>query len=352
MDPNFKMVKFCNSVGYLLASDNARTALLNRLTKYYKLDLDRAFSKYFRIAGPDDLTALQKDRHFVYFNVVAPMTLLYLTVIDGTNHCFYISRSRSKNGQIEVISVKHRFHDSLFAGDTVFEGKMVKNQHQRWSYLINDIVVHQRHTFTTDLRTKLQTINKMLEQNYIADPILDAVEISLQDFVDYQYIESFATDYLADLAYRDSVDGLIFRSVADGGASNKIVPFKSLSTITTHLPPVKTCNQEVAKIQLKGQSTISRNSICFKLKKTKVPDIYELYLTNGTTDIYVDIAGIPDLKTSQTVKRMFTNGFHYVIAVCKWDPNFKRWTPFMRSSRKVPDTPYIIGEKMGDLRSP
>lgn len=333
MDINFREIQYHNSIGHILANP-IQSVIVHRLTKYYKLSLDRAFSKYFKSTGPDDLIALQKDRHFVYFNVNAPMTLLFLTVFNGTNFCFYVTQTKNGGGEIEVVSVKHRFHDSLFEGDTVFEGKLVTDDHGICHYLINDIVVYQRHTFSTDLRLKLQTIAKILETQFIDDPILDVACISLQDFVDYQYLESFVGDHLGSLPYRKHINGLIFRSIVDGGASNKVLNITGLNLPANGNIRPRIWNNEG------GGELRTGSSVCFKLKKTKLPDIYELYLTDSNGlghDVYHDIAGIPDLKTSRAVKKMFINGFHYITAVCKWDNTFSRWTPILRSSRKIPD---------------
>lgn len=343
MDHNFTQIRYCNSVGYLLENFAMANTLIHRLTKYYKLDLDRAFSKYFKLAGPNDLSDLQKDRHFIYPNVVAPLTLLFLTTYQGINFCFYISRGKNEN--VEIVSVKHRFHPSLFEGDTVFEGKMIADQTGTYHYLINDIVVHRRHTFSEDLRIRLQTINRILETEFIEDPILDVAKISLQEFVDFQYLESLVTDHIPGLPYRQHIDGLIFRSIADGGASNKVMLFGGthcpLPSGDRGSPSPQRSHWTCQSIHtLPGDTT---QSVCFKLKKTKLPDIYELYLTDSMGDIYLDIAGIPDLKTSRAVKKMFPNGYHYINAICKWDTNFSRWTPILRSSRKNPDTPNVFG---------
>lgn len=339
MDSNFKETKFYDGIGYQVTNNTIVNNVIGRLTKYYKLEIDRAFSKYFKFADSEDILSLKRDRHLAYYNFSASHTLLFLTNYNGINFCYYIDPKK-----MQITSVKHRFCDSLYENDTLFEGKFVKGT-DGWHFLISDLVIHEKHTYTAELTQKLQTINSLLTHKFIADPVLDPVEISLQDFVDYSYLNSFATQYKDRLTYRAEITGVVFRSTIESNTRNVIVLFKPGFHTGLKLPEPGQVKTEMEKLDPDKLGESHRN-VCFKLKKTKTPDIYELFLTDGKNDCFYDYAGIPDIKTSRLVKTMFPDGkYHYIIATCRWDPKFLRWEPYRRSTRKIPDSIYIFTTK-------
>lgn len=336
MDNNFKEIKFYDGIGYQVTNSTIVNNIVGRLVKYYKLEIDRAFSKYFKFADSEDIAALKKDRHLAYYNFSAQHTLLFLTNYNGINFCYYLDPKK-----MQLVSVKHRFCDSLYQNDTLFEGKFVKGT-DGWHFLISDLVIHEKHTYTADLTKKLQTINSILTRQFISDPVLDPVQISLQDFVDYQYLQSFTTQYKDTLPYREEITGIVFRCVISSNTRNIIILFKPGFHSNLRLPELGPTKATLEKLDPSKMGESHRN-LCFKLKKTKTPDIYELFLTDGKNDCFYDYAGIPDIKTSRSVKSMFPdNKYHYIIATCKWDPKFLRWEPYRRSTRKTPDSIYVF----------
>ena len=338
MDNNFKEIKFCNSYGYQIANKKIVSYILNRLKRYYKIDITKAYSKYFKMADTHSYKSLLREQHHVYYNFNEPLTLLYLTQYNGINFCYYIDPKKE-----QIISVKHRFSDELYLNDTLFEGKIIQDKENNWHFLISDLVIHQRHTYFTDLLTKLRTLNQLIADNYCADVVLDPCKVSVQDFVSYQYLESFLTDYRESLIYSNAITGVIFRPDLANSTSNIVFLFKKNFHQNLTIPTVKTTDDKTVELNVScSAADTHRKNICFKLKKTNKPDIYELYLTNGKSDCYCDIANVPDIKTSNLVKSLFPAKYHYIYVNCKWDERFKRWTPYCRSERKNSDSIYLF----------
>lgn len=336
MDSNFLEVTYGNAHCHELINTNMANALINKLTKYYKLEVDRSYGKYFKFADKSDNHSLRSERHLCYFNVNEPQVLLYLTKFNGINFCFYIDVKRGK-----IFSVKHRFSDSLYESDTLFEGKVVTGKESY--YLISDIVIYQNRTQSTDLLTRLRLMNQIVNEMFVEDEILDPFKIRVQDFVDYQYLESFIVDYLPTLPYKKSVTGFIFRPLV--GAKNLIYLLRDFHN------GVERKNQNVspgpgAKLDFDPSfNNTTRETVCFRVQKTKKPDVYELYLvSNASSDglHYCGVASVPTMESSKEIKNMYQNHHHYVIANCKWDSINKRWQPYRKSSRKQPDSVYIF----------
>lgn len=332
MDCNFVEVSFADGFAHKLNNKKISSVILTRFSKYYKLEITRAFSKYFKFIDTQEVQTLKNERHLAYYNYAGPLTYLYLNSYNGMNFCYYINAET-----MEIFSVKHRFSDHLYSSETLFEGKLVQTE-TGWTYLINDLVIYNGHTLISDLTKKLQLINEILTNDFLSDPVLDVAQIQLQDFVDYQYLQSFVSDYLTSTGHERHVAGVIFRPVNSSNTKNIILNFSTSQRL--ELP-----NSDVKKIDKPAFSKMeqSNRNICFKVKKTKTPDIYELYLTDGVDDHFYDYANVPDIKTSRTIKALFAENskHHYIIACCKWDPRFSRWQPYRRSSRKTPDSIYV-----------
>jgi len=341
MDNNFKDIKFCDGIGYQLTNSTIITFILNKLTKYYKLEIDRAYSKYFKFCEASDINTLKKERYLAYYNFSAPLTLLFLTTYNGINFCFYIKKQAgSRVNEVDIISTKHRFSDVLYQNDTLFEGKLVKGV-QGWNFLINDLVIHEKHTYNVDFVQKLQTINDILLNKFIADPVLDVAHINLQDFVDYAYLSSFIGSYKSQQSYSNQITGIIFRSNSVSCNKNIIFPFNT-EIKELNLPEIGKNKPIVEKIN-PDKIRDSHRNICFKLKKTNLPDVYELYLTDGVNDVFYDHAGVSSLETSRLIKSLFpAEKYHYIFVNCKWDPNFLKWEPYRRSTRKNADSVYLF----------
>ena len=338
MDNNFKEIKFCNRYASLLTNNKMAASITKKLTRYYKVDLTRAYSKYFKFADTTDFKYLSRQPHLAYFNFKEQYSYLYLTIYNGINFCFYLTNN-------QIISVKHRFSDILFKQDTLFEGKLVKGKSNRHYFLVSDLIIHENHTFFTDLVRKLRVINTILMDQHQPDPVLDPCCIKLQDFVEYQYLESFIGKYLKKIDYRP--DGLIFRPVQAKDTKNMVFLFKPRFHKNLRVPHIRAeTRSDIKTYSIDRQLLPSEtDKVCFKLKKTRKPDVYELYLTDGKNDCYCDIAHVPDIGSSHQIRKLFPAKYHYIIASCKWNEPFKRWVPYRRSNRNKPDSVHLFGRQ-------
>jgi len=334
MDKNFKEVKFGRGYGYRLTNQKMVDNVLNKLVKYYKIEVNRTNSKYFKFAEIDDYHRLRQQQHLAYFNIDKPHSFLYITTYNNTNYCLHIEPDNGK-----ITSVKYRFADNLYCQDILFEGKIAGNY-----FLINDLVIQKNRTYTDDLKSKLRLMNDLIHnpEYHQDDPVLDNLKLIVQDFVPYQYLYSFCKDFWKTLPYKKYITGVVFRSINPGDAKNMIFSFKSGFHNKLNIPKVPFEKDQTKIINNINKNSTHRDVVCFKLKKTNKPDIYHLYLTDGKNDYYCDIADIPNMKVSHLVKSLFPPKYHFINVNCHWNPQFGRWQPFKRSFRKTPDSIYIF----------
>ena len=81
-----------------------------------------------------------------------------------------------------------------------------------------------------------------------------------------------------------------------------------------------------------GSSDEKINNI-FEMKRTKQPDVYELYLE----DKKINIAYVPSQQCSTMCKSFFENGCKAVNVICEYDVSKNKWKPKRLSSHK-PDS--------------
>jgi hypothetical protein len=115
--------------------------------------------------------------------------------------------------------------------------------------------------------------------------------------------------------------------------------FEDLSKI--NVPECKIQALTDSKIQCELDQ---HRTICFKLQSTEKPDVYQLYLLDGRSEKYVDIASVPDKDTSRLIAN-FLGKHRYCMVLCNYDVNFGRWRPYVRSSRHVPDQIHAVRKK-------
>lgn len=332
---NFVEAKFCQ--GYALRVQNPKLIrfITNKLTKYYKLNLDKPYLKYSTRLTNSNLEQLTKSRHLAYATFKVPLTRLLLTIYNGQNYCFFIQNSTT--GVPVVWSVFYRFSDQCFQNDLLLEGYLLND---RW-FLVNDLVIDQKHTLNASFLERLKRLNLLLSTNYQSDPVLDVVTIKAQEFVDYAYLESF-NQKLTRQPYHKLITGLGFRPVDQTNTNNLLLSFSSLPSLSG-LKASKPPKTGLAQPRLYSPSPQTKPlKLVFKLERTDKPDVYHLYLHPNA---YCGLAHVPDLATSQLVNSWFKPRYHYVRAQCQWRSDVQRWQPVASADGLKVDPVTKLGKK-------
>jgi hypothetical protein len=320
MDKNFQITNYGNAIGYIVKQEQMKNNIYGRLEKYYKLNLTKESDKYFSFMTDMDVNTFLKEKHWCCFSLKTTPVFLYLTEYAGILFCFYITKDK-------IISVKHNFSKELQKSDTVFECEIAEQQ-----LLISDILVYNGNdTRNMFFHEKLELINNIVDKQYIPDVVLDNYNIKTKDFVEYSQLESFWTKYRQKLDYKHLINGIIFRPIGESTRNIVYNPSKN------NWKPI--CDITVDPTKISKRINPNKN-VCFKMYRTKKPDIYHLHLFDGSNERYYDFASIPNKKISKLVMKYFDTGKYihrYIMVNCNYDKEFKRWIPFQKSSRKNPD---------------
>ena len=327
MDKNFKRVQFGRKKGNMLTNKRITNIILDRLERYFKLTLFKPFNKVIKLFHDTNVPEITNFEYLVNYNINKPLSYMYLTKYQGITFCYYIVGT--DRNDTKIYSTMQRFGTELFEKEMIFEGYLLKDM-----FLVNDLVVHEGHTINKPLEVRIKIINEILNYKYQPDPVLDNYKVVLKDYVEYPYIQSFCSDYMNKVSYKDYIDGIVF---------------SPLGSCDTHLlvNNTKVKPGEPSKNENHNKLTIVENpkkqKLCFLVKNTGKPDVYHLYLRTGKGNEtkYYDIASVPDKESSTMLKKMVKT---QRIMICKYDSreHMKRWQPLLSSNRDKPDTVHFL----------
>jgi hypothetical protein len=341
MDNNFDCIRFGSGKAMLLTNRKMCDGIYNKISKYYHIQLDfkKGYNKYSVPTTNRDIKNIKRavNEYMICYNFNVEFSYLFLTQYSGINFCFYLL----SDGRI--VSVKHRFSDSLYEKDTMFEGQIIDNY-----YIISDLVIHDGHTYQAGIPAKISRINKIMDNQYVRSLALDSYRIEVKDHVYPQFMESLVTTHYKSQLYKNHVNGILFRHCINDKrfrASKNPVPerqhlYIGKSDLHFTVQDEIDTNNEISKRERDGFNKYClRQRVTFKLKKTEKPDIYNLYIQRNRHDYFFDIADVSNLKTSRLIRKMFEKNprYHYIIVNCEYYENFGRWQPISTSSKPYPD---------------
>lgn len=331
---DFKEQTFGNCIGYRLCNNRITQTVLDKLERYYKLELFKPFGrvdKEIEVEVPNDV----KDyEHLINFHLKDPISYIYLT----DNMCYYITGTSRRD--CKLVSTIQRFSKEILEQDTMMSGYLLKD-----IFLVEDLIIYGGHTCKKPLEQRVKLLNHILDYQYTCDPIMDNYKLVLKDYVDYTYLQSFVTEYLQALLYKDSVDGVIFSPLG-----NCIIHYimklhqqaQAQAQAHSNMNSGSGSGSDQDRFEIIKEP--KRDQACFLVKSTDKPDVFHLYLSTGSRSVkYYDIASIPDSNCSARMRELFKNCTEAHM-ICKYDNrgHIKRWQPMMISNRTSPDTIYRI----------
>lgn len=290
--------------------------LRDKVKNHYQIRLP-----HFRRYVPYSQDIILKYQHIIHFNIDKEYSYLFLTRDKGRNISVYFRET----GDVTVCH--HRMDDALYKGDTLFIGYHIDKK-----FLIEDILIHNGTVLNTEIDTRIKTCNYIIDYQYVYDPILCQDQLLLIDYIGYQYLQSFWTDYRLKLPYCRYITGIVF------------VPLgQSLECCKVYLNPDSDIGLGNDVPDLKPSISFSdpnKKYGCFIVESTEKSDIYKLYLRDYKGNrVYIDIASVPDSQLSLKLYEMFRyQTITSCIMICEYDTRFKRWIPLKVSARTQPDS--------------
>lgn len=289
---NLTTLKWLNNYSvYTLTNDIAKSSFLSYLKNKYDIVMTSG-NKYFKFMDNDDVANnLKCIEHVVFFNTNPKYVLLMC-----------IKAKNNKNIFIYVVKNSNEFHVvnySMMQDDIqefVLEGEIVNDS----TYLVSDLLVYNEKKNNDDMHVKKSKINEILQSiKNNGGPCL-----RLKDYIPMENTVSFVRDFLPNIDYKNTVNGLVFRPVS--GLKNKNI----IMILNKPFHNLKLTKQQQVNVVSNTKLNIKKDitKCCFYgLKTSKGPDIIDLYVTNKRDElIKYGIAYVPNVKNSLMVQDIFS----------------------------------------------
>ena len=328
-----KTVKFGNKNALEIIDTDFKKTIKELLWERAKV---RPLDKNYRILNHESLPHLKKYPHLVAVSTYGKKFLLCLLKIDDKNHTIFIDRK----GEM-MIYMTLGFDESLFKG-TIFDGEFMKDNDGNWIYFITDILLYDgKPTYLKQFKDKIELVQNIITTKYTAKE-MDFCRFEMKEFFPYQYLDDLCNGYISRLNYKCS--GLIFKnqfknekgllyifpenrtdtpqstttSVISSSIVKKITGSGDDTEPTEEVvdEPHKSCNND----------TFTGANRFFLMKKTALPDVYELFGRNKTGEhIKVGMASITSMEVSKKMNKIFGGGgVGEVVVECKYIKRFKK----------------------------
>ena len=342
-------------------------------------------SKYYSFLNKKNLDSLQNYKFFVLLKSFGKNYVLFLTNINDKNYTIFINK---KNNVMNIVNIN--FSEDLYSG-TLLDGEIVKNDNNKYIFLINDIPYYKGNSLITkNFEERNEYIQKILKNNYEPD---EELYISKKKYFLINEINDLVENYMKILSYRSA--GLLFKNNNNFGDNylfsfpecrsdskilkngvtidnqkviikdeHKIISPKHSNNDLTKLDKEDTelfgnieNIDEINDEQLNQEKNelINKTTCNFMINPTKMPDIYELYCYSSNNNIEkYSFASIPDIETSNYLKSIinFDNINENVLTKikknnatyieCEYNKIFKKWVP--KKETKIMDNITVINQ--------
>ena len=287
---------------------------------------------YTRYKLNSELPYLKKYKHLISVNPPGKKYLCYIKSFSNKNQCIFINRYKDKNLNYEhqVLKIDIELEDSLYKG-TLFDGQCVKKKDGKWYYVIDDIYLYEgKNIMNNSFTERFKLLNNIFESDYFTKIENDYIDIyqnnltsvllfEIKKYVEYKHCLDLITNYYRYMNYCDSNEKFKNTNNYEDGFNGDIpkgIIFTNIDMNATKLHYVlpiddikdelKSKNEENTKDPIDTTSSTNKNDkFIFKIKKTTVSDVYELYCISNKMLIFHSHALIPNLTVSQIINSYF-----------------------------------------------
>jgi hypothetical protein len=344
-----KSVYFSNKKSLQVVSPNIRNDIKSQINHMGSFNLD---SKYYTFLNRKNVNNLKENNFMVSLSTFGKKYILYITKYNQRKYCIFINK---KNDIMTVTQLK--FSDEIFNG-TLFDGELVKNNEEKWIFLINDIAYYKGDNIITKSFQERQVIieNILSKEHDNNNEENDTLFITKKMYFEYNNIKDLCERYINHLNYKCS--GVYFKNIhnfsdnylfifpecrSDSKILNNGITIGNIKINMENNEEEDDLFKDVEIIESsKSNMKLEKTTCRFLINPTTMPDIYELYCKNTNNNIEkYSYASVPDIETSNFLKniigennttdinsRIENNTAIYVE--CNYHKNFKKWIPFKK----------------------
>ena len=344
MDVEIKTMdlSFCGEVAQNVVNKESKEFILNQLKTKYNLAINdnRAY-----ILNDKSVYFLEKTQHIMSIKSSGTNYLLFFTNINNVNYCFFIDRKIAPGYTIpRIISTKFQFSDSIFS-DTLLDGELVKNEDNRWMFLITDLLVFEGKRLEENIISRFNKLYKMLGDSYKINKEFDICPLVVKRLFKYSDYDYLITQFIPSLSYKTK--GIYFNTLNTKHA-NQLFLFPDENRQKRQAKGRYQKASEVDNTPLETNVNLNEGSqnereepqgYIFKLTTTNIPEIYNLFCRDGSDLFKIEKpAYVHGIKTGRMIKKCLgTDSSTYVY--CKFNEKQSMWEPVTKA--EITDDQYI-----------
>ncbi len=314
-------------------------------------------SKYYTFLNKRNLSEIKDGDFRISLSSYGKKFLLFLTTVQEKKKSIFIN----KKNEI-MMDTSFKFMGDLYQG-TLLDGELVKNDENKWIFIINDIPYYKGVNMITKSFDERQTIiEHILDSEKMVSDSTDTTYMCKKIYFQYKNLQDMCKRFRESLNYKTS--GVWFRNIFNYG-DNYLYVFPECRTDHQILNPVvveekkeeekvveeKVVSEdsifgevEVIESTVKKDEEVIDSKFCkFLIRPTMKPDLYELYCRS--VDKHVEkysYAGIPNMEISRLLKEWLQDisaeddvstlirEKRAVYVECSYHKIFKKWIPMKK----------------------
>ena len=340
------VISFCDRINYNIKSLETKDEILNDLQRLFNVHILQRHWYHF---DEKCYEQMNMNPHLACLRSNGNPYYMYFTKYEDVPIIYFIDKKIHPGYQKPRIMLGRGLWDISLFNNTVFDGEMVKDKYHGWIYLINDLLAYKgRNLFNEPLPKRLELAIDILDTCLTLDPVIDCCRYQVKQYASVtqeginalidlsktlpyttrgMYFYPYVLKYKPKLVnFDDTLIKSVIRKVKD------VPDFQDGTTPTFVIPTkipdiVKTAANESFPVI----STDNNSVEAYMLRKTELPDIYEVYglNNNGIRGEKLGTAVIPNMKVSKMMRSIFkdTTVATYVKMTCEYKKDFNKWLP-------------------------
>jgi len=381
-------ISFCDKQCSNVNDNKIKSQIIQTIDSKYGIQI---VTRDYNMINPNILRNVSYHQHILTPYTHGNPYMLYLTKIDNINCALFIDK-KLKDGYTypKIHCVKYRFSSELYEKDTIFTGELVRDNERRWFFLIDNLLLYKgMKTNEKNILSKFELINTIMENEYTQDKYLEICPLFIKKLFLYKDIKKMVTEFMPNLSYM--CKGIVFYTLNNKHTNyvymiprDSQIPIKSSNEIddivqdkypdlwnkkhsinneTLEIPDAIVCNNDYTnsdcntnintnintnsdtnsdtntiqiKEKLKEEDSenkiveLEKNNVVFKVLKTDMPDIYNLYCNDTNSNLIKhSIALITNIKISHHLYYTFNSKPDNLglMMECKFSKVFEKWIP-------------------------
>ncbi len=321
--------------------------------------------RYTFLNNINRLKYLKENEHYVSPNFHGYNYLLIFTTVNEKPLTVMVDRRKLKYNQdhidynkLSCVKVDMRVSKKINKG-TILDGKFIRNNND-YIYLIQDVYHLMGNNMTdTEISKKINILDSTINTYFSSNPCKN-FQIKINKLYTYDEIDNMINKVMkgcklltngiiffpkysgTSIIYLDKKEekSQVKVEILEGGESPGYNTTLKPDRLNDIIMNMKTYLHSRNYGYMQESSDMMAN---LELRKTKIPDVFDIYAKNDNDMVKQGIALIPNMKTSHLCQEVFRQEDKKIM-VCKFYKKFKKWIPLKITNSNKIDSEYKINK--------